>query len=49
MYICLFKKICDSLENASKHCIPSNKVDFYKEHIVPGFNEHVRASYHFPS
>ena len=39
---CLFKKICDSLENASKHCIPSNKVDFYKEHIVPGFNEHVK-------
>ena len=39
---CLFKKICDSLENASKHCIPSNKIDFYKEHIVPGFNEHVK-------
>ena len=34
---CLYKKICDSLENASKHCIPSNKIDYYKEHIVPGF------------
>ena len=31
------------MENASKHCIPSNKVDFYKEHIVHGFNiEHVK-------
>ena len=39
---CLYKKICDSLENASKHCIPSNKIDYYKEHIVPGFNEHVK-------
>ena len=39
---CLFKKICDSLENARKHCIPLNKVDFYKEHIVPRFNEHVK-------
>ena len=39
---CLFKKICDSLEIASKHYTPSNKFDFYKEHIVPGFNEHVK-------
>ena len=39
---CLYKKNCDSLENASKHCIPSNKIDYYKEHIVPGFNEHVK-------
>ena len=39
---CLYKKICDSLENASKHCISSNKIDYYKEHIVPGFNEHVK-------
>ena len=30
------------MENASKHCIPSNKIDYYKEHIVPGFNEHVK-------
>ena len=30
------------MENASKHCIPSDKIDFYKEHIVPGFNEHVK-------
>ena len=29
-------------KNASKHCIPSNKIDYYKEHIVPGFNEHVK-------
>ena len=42
---CLYKKICDSLENASKHCIPSNKIDYYKEHIVPGFNEHVNELY----
>ena len=39
---CLYKKICDSLENTSKRCIPSNKIDYYKEHIVPGFNEHVK-------
>ena len=30
------------MDNASKHCIPSNKIDYYKEHIVPGFNEHVK-------
>ena len=29
------------MENVSKYCIPSNKIDFYKDHIVPGFNEHV--------
>ena len=39
---CLFEKIFDSLENASKHCIPSKKIDYYKEHIVPGFNKHVK-------
>ena len=40
---CLYQKICDSLENASKHCIRSSKIDYYKEHIVPGFNEHVNT------
>ena len=30
------KNICDALDNASKDCIPSGKVDFYKEHIVYG-------------
>ena len=39
---CLYEKICDSLENASKHCIPSNKIGYYKKNIVPGFNEHVK-------
>ena len=39
---CLYKKICDSLENASPHCITSSEIDFYKEHIVPGLNEHVK-------
>ena len=38
----LYKKICDSLENASPHCITSSEIDFYKEHIAPGFNEHVK-------
>ena len=31
------------MENASKHCTPSNKIDHYMEHIVPGFNEHVKG------
>ena len=39
---CLYKKVCDSLENASKRCIPSNKIDYYKEHVVPGFIEHMK-------
>ena len=41
---CLYEKIGNSMENASKHCIPSNKIDYiyYKEHVVPGFNEHVK-------
>ena len=41
---CLPKKICDSLENASKHCIPSNNIDYYKNifNTVPCFNEHVK-------
>ena len=34
--------MCDVLHTASKKCIPSSKIDCYKEHIVPGFNEHVK-------
>ena len=30
------------MHTASKKCIPSSKIDCYKEHIVPGFNEHVK-------
>ena len=36
---CLYKKICDSLEKCHKHCIPSNKIDYYKEHIVCFFSQ----------
>ena len=32
---------------ASKDCIPSSKIDYYKEHIVPGFNEHVKELHTF--
>ena len=39
--------ICDALDNASKDCIPSSKVDYYKEHIVPGFNENVKELHTF--
>ena len=35
------------MNNASKHCIPSSKIDYYKEHIVPGFNEHVKELHTF--
>ena len=38
----LYKQMCDALHTASKKCIPSSKIDCYKEHIVPGFNEHVK-------
>ena len=38
----LYKQICDVLHTVSKKCIPSSKIDCYKEHIVPGFNEHVK-------
>ena len=44
---CLYKNICDALDSASKDCIPSSKVDYYKEHIVPGFNEHVKELHTF--
>ena len=40
--IFLYKQMCDVLHTASKKCIPSSKIDCYKEHIVPGFNEHVK-------
>ena len=42
-----YKNVCDALDNASKACIPSSKVDYYKEHIVPGFNEHVKELHTF--
>ena len=38
----LYKQICEVLHTARKNCIPSSKIDCYKEHIVPGFNEHVK-------
>ena len=38
----MYKQICDVLHTASKRCISSSKIDCYKEHIVPGFNEHVK-------
>ena len=38
----LCKQICDVLHTASKKCIPSSKIDCYKEHMVPIFNEHVK-------
>ena len=38
----MYKQICDVLHTASKKCIPSSKIDCYKEYIVPGFNEHVK-------
>ena len=44
---CLYKNVCDALDSASKNCIPSSKVDYYKEHIVPGFNEHVKELHTF--
>ena len=40
--ISLYKQICDVLDAASKKCIQSSKIDYYKEHIVPGYNEHVK-------
>ena len=39
---CLYKNICDALQNAGKNCIPLSKSDYYKEHIVPGVNKHVK-------
>ena len=30
------------MHTASKKCIPSRKIDSYKKHIVPCFNEHVK-------
>ena len=41
----LYKQICDVLHTSGKTCIPSSKIDCYKEHIVPGFNEHVKELY----
>ena len=38
----MYTQICDVLYTASKKCIPSSKIDCYREHIVPGFNEHVK-------
>ena len=38
----MYQQICDVLHTASKKCIPSSKIDCYKEHIVSGFNEHVK-------
>ena len=30
------------MHTASKKCIPSSKIEYYKEYIVPVFNEHVK-------
>ena len=30
------------LDTASEKCMPSSKINYYKEHIVPGYNEHVK-------
>ena len=38
----LYKQICDVLDTASKKYIPSSKIDYYREHIVPCYNEHVK-------
>ena len=38
----LYKQICDGLDTASKNYIPSSKIDYYREHIVPGYNEHAK-------
>ena len=45
---CLHKNICDVLENASKDCIPSSKIDSYRSITVPGFNEFVKELHTFP-
>ena len=39
------KHICDVLDTASKKYIPSSKIDYYREHNVPGYNEHVKELY----
>ena len=41
----LYKQISDVLDKTSIKCIPSRKFDYYKEHIAPGFNEHVNKLY----
>ena len=38
----LYQQICDVSDTASKKYIPSSKIDYYREHIVPGYNEHVK-------
>ena len=38
----LYKQICDVLGTASKKYIPSSKIDYYRKHNVPGYNEHVK-------
>ena len=30
------------MDTASKKYIPFSKIDYYREHIVPGYNEHVK-------
>ena len=40
------------MDNASKYCIPSSIINYYTDHIVRGFNNHVKelhdiACHHF--
>ena len=41
----LYQQICVVLDNASKHCVASSKIDYYQEHIVSCFTEHVKELY----
>ena len=42
-----YKQICDLLDTASEKCMPSNKIGYYKEHIVPVFNKHLKELHDF--
>ena len=37
-----YTQICDALDKTRKICLPLRRINYYKDHIVPGFNEHVK-------